>query len=70
MSASIFGLLLAGVLIVLARKASGGVAIAVVGLLLGVLIASSSGPIANAGREMNTQLRHGVATFAHQAFGG
>lgn len=70
MSASIFGLLMLGLLIVLAKKASGGIAIAVCGVLLGRLIATSSGPLGEASKTANTALRQGVSSIATAAFGG
>lgn len=70
MSTAIFALLMFGLLIVLARKTSGGITIAVVGLLCGVIIASSSGPLGVAAKQANASLRNGVASIATSAFGG
>ncbi|WP_038843395.1 hypothetical protein [Salinispora arenicola] len=71
MSLGIFGLLLLGALVALCWKAKGRViATAIAAVLLGVVIAGSSGPAAEVSQSVVAGLRSGLDSVGSAVFGG
>jgi hypothetical protein len=70
MSLALFGLILVIILWALARKNSGAAAGALVGLMLGMVLAGSDGPLSSAAKGFVSGARTALDTLGTSLFGG